>query len=385
MTDEEKRGQKTPLCRTPTSDLLQFAAQCLIARPPEEPTPRLTPTGAGQQESPTPRVSEPAREVQSTDLLELLKGGWWKASPEQLQEVSRSLKVPVSGRVTPCPDGLTSGDDGVVKVDSSVSTEDPGTMTPSTLDHTAEMETVTVAPSVAHTLDSGQTDQQAGQASEDLALCSGQQAEQTKEDRTLAGGQIDQQAGQTKEDRTLAGGQIDQQAGQTKEDRTLAGGQIDQQAGQTKENRTLAGGQIDQQAGQTKKDHTLAGGQIDQQAGQTSKMFTQDAGQASDQQVLTVVKDCVEQPGSKDIDGCRVVDGCRVHDADSSDDQVIVDQESSMTLDVSYDAMFQHGKPLETSSTRSGSESHSDTPTPSPKKARRRIAAKFSVPLAKPN
>ncbi|XP_041362324.1 meiosis regulator and mRNA stability factor 1-like isoform X2 [Gigantopelta aegis] len=271
MTDDEKRGQKTPLCRTPTSDLLQFAAQCLITRPPEEPTSQIadpnTAAGGSQQGSrkaDTLAATRMSDSDQSTDLLELLKGGWWKASPEQLQEVSRSLNVPVSGRATPCSDGqTTSTDDSVTKTDSSVSTDDPGMTTSSTLDHTAEMENlVTTATSFDHTLDSGPTN--------------------------------------------------------------------------------------------------------DQQA-----VFTQ----VEDSDTVS------EWRGSSgDVHNCMALDI-----KDLSEDQAVGGQENNAVLDVSYDGMFQRGKPLETSSTRSGSESHSGTPTPSPKKSRCRIAAKFSFPLAKPN
>ncbi|XP_052765793.1 meiosis regulator and mRNA stability factor 1-like isoform X2 [Mya arenaria] len=72
ISEEDRGHQKTPLCQTPTSQLLQLAAQFLPQTPPPD-----EPLGP----SPTP---------QST--LEILKQGWWSASPSQLQEVSASIK-----------------------------------------------------------------------------------------------------------------------------------------------------------------------------------------------------------------------------------------------------------------------------------------------------
>nr|XP_022317028.1 meiosis regulator and mRNA stability factor 1-like [Crassostrea virginica] len=81
LSEEEKRGQKTPLCRTPTSDLLQLAAQCLISRPP----------------STEPGSSEEKKSA-SQELLELIKGsGWWKINENQMNEFKKNFKEEAKG------------------------------------------------------------------------------------------------------------------------------------------------------------------------------------------------------------------------------------------------------------------------------------------------
>ncbi|XP_071106106.1 meiosis regulator and mRNA stability factor 1-like [Haliotis cracherodii] len=119
LTDEEKRGQKTPLCLTPTSELLQFAAQCLVIRPPEGAGSSRSTSPAGDSQQGLARNSALTLAVTATEfgdhdpsssneLLELLKGGWWKASPEQLEEVSRTFRVTASGRESPADPALRS-------------------------------------------------------------------------------------------------------------------------------------------------------------------------------------------------------------------------------------------------------------------------------------
>ena len=78
INDDERSQQKSPLCKTPTSQLLQLAAQFL---PP-------SPLTVVNQES---GVQERAA-AGAQSALDLLKQGWWKASPSQLQEVSNSIK-----------------------------------------------------------------------------------------------------------------------------------------------------------------------------------------------------------------------------------------------------------------------------------------------------
>ncbi|XP_052266236.1 meiosis regulator and mRNA stability factor 1-like isoform X2 [Dreissena polymorpha] len=75
ICEEEKSQQQTPLCQTPTSQLLQLAAQFL---------PTADDIGGSG------KAPEGARAPKST--LDLLKEGWWAASPSQLQEVSKSIK-----------------------------------------------------------------------------------------------------------------------------------------------------------------------------------------------------------------------------------------------------------------------------------------------------
>ncbi|XP_048760043.2 meiosis regulator and mRNA stability factor 1-like isoform X2 [Ostrea edulis] len=75
LSEEEKRGQKSPLCRTPTSELLQLAAQCLISRPPS--------TEPGSKEE---------KKTASQELFELIKGsGWWKMSKNEIDEFKKNL------------------------------------------------------------------------------------------------------------------------------------------------------------------------------------------------------------------------------------------------------------------------------------------------------
>lgn len=70
ISEEEKKGQKTPLCRTPTSELLQLAAQCLITRPPS--------TEPGSKEE---------KKSASQELLDLIKGsGWWKINENEMDK-----------------------------------------------------------------------------------------------------------------------------------------------------------------------------------------------------------------------------------------------------------------------------------------------------------
>ncbi|XP_069125542.1 meiosis regulator and mRNA stability factor 1-like [Argopecten irradians] len=86
LTENEKRGQKTPLCRTPTSELLNFAAQCLISRPPPPASRGSTPN---PDRAPTPQLLKVGGQGQT----EVNKGegaddhGWWKASDSQLIEM----------------------------------------------------------------------------------------------------------------------------------------------------------------------------------------------------------------------------------------------------------------------------------------------------------
>lgn len=84
INDDERAQQKTPLCQTPTSQLLQLAAQFL-------PTPPSTPS-----EDMNPKTKDLETDASKTnpsdDIFDLLKQGWWRASPSQLQEVSESIK-----------------------------------------------------------------------------------------------------------------------------------------------------------------------------------------------------------------------------------------------------------------------------------------------------
>ncbi|KAL5019265.1 hypothetical protein ScPMuIL_004987 [Solemya velum] len=106
LSEDERKGQKTPLCRTPTSELLQLAAQCLITQPPPNTSVgkngelRVGPTNvngitltnsaiktvhstliqvSGASRSPSPSSPE--------DLLKLLQGGWWKPSSSQIEQL----------------------------------------------------------------------------------------------------------------------------------------------------------------------------------------------------------------------------------------------------------------------------------------------------------
>lgn len=77
MTDDERSNQKTPLCQTPTSQLLQLAAQFL------PPTPCTSgPDGTDQ----------PVDASDAQSAIDILKQGWWTASPSQLHEISNSIK-----------------------------------------------------------------------------------------------------------------------------------------------------------------------------------------------------------------------------------------------------------------------------------------------------
>lgn len=97
LSEDEKKGQRTPLCRTPTSNLLALAAQCLITDPPVITTQSQTtmPRGRSPANSLQPQTSSsnpPGRTpspLESTDILEQLKGGWWKASPAQLEQITQ--------------------------------------------------------------------------------------------------------------------------------------------------------------------------------------------------------------------------------------------------------------------------------------------------------
>lgn len=77
ITDEERSQQMSPLCQTPTSQLLKMAAQFL----PQSPC-----LGGSENKGPDTAVSGPQ------SAFDLLKQGWWRASPSQLQEVSTSIK-----------------------------------------------------------------------------------------------------------------------------------------------------------------------------------------------------------------------------------------------------------------------------------------------------
>ncbi|XP_060076534.1 meiosis regulator and mRNA stability factor 1-like [Ylistrum balloti] len=84
LTEHEKRGQKTPLCRTPTSELLNFAAQCLISRPPPPASGGSTPS---LDRSATPQLlrAEGQADVTKGELAD--DQSWWKASDSQLTEM----------------------------------------------------------------------------------------------------------------------------------------------------------------------------------------------------------------------------------------------------------------------------------------------------------
>ncbi|XP_061175452.1 meiosis regulator and mRNA stability factor 1-like isoform X2 [Saccostrea echinata] len=81
LSEEEKKGQKTPLCRTPTSELLQLAAQCLISRPPS--------TEPGSKEE---------KKSASQELLDLIKGsGWWKINGNEIDQFKKNLSEETKG------------------------------------------------------------------------------------------------------------------------------------------------------------------------------------------------------------------------------------------------------------------------------------------------
>ncbi|XP_033736360.1 meiosis regulator and mRNA stability factor 1-like isoform X2 [Pecten maximus] len=86
LTENEKRGQKTPLCRTPTSELLNFAAQCLISRPPPPASRGSTPH---LDRAATPHIlkvgGQGQTEVNKVEIAD--EQGWWKASDSQLIEM----------------------------------------------------------------------------------------------------------------------------------------------------------------------------------------------------------------------------------------------------------------------------------------------------------
>ena len=88
ITDDERSKQKTPLCQTPTSQLLQLAAQFLPTPPPTPVDELNSETGDGYN---APNVNE-LKGNPPEDILNLIKQGWWRASPSQLQEVSESIK-----------------------------------------------------------------------------------------------------------------------------------------------------------------------------------------------------------------------------------------------------------------------------------------------------
>lgn len=86
--DEERARQKTPLCHTPTSQLLQLAAQ-FLPTPPATPDEELN--SAKNDDANAASNTEPKGQT-SEVIFSLMKQGWWRASPSQLQEVSESIK-----------------------------------------------------------------------------------------------------------------------------------------------------------------------------------------------------------------------------------------------------------------------------------------------------
>lgn len=88
LSAEERSRQKTPLCQTPTSQLLQLAAQ-FLPTPPSTPSDELNPKAMDIK---PPSAGIEPNEHQSTDIFNVLKEGWWQASPSQLQEVSESIR-----------------------------------------------------------------------------------------------------------------------------------------------------------------------------------------------------------------------------------------------------------------------------------------------------
>ncbi|XP_060583297.1 meiosis regulator and mRNA stability factor 1-like isoform X2 [Ruditapes philippinarum] len=88
ITDDERSKQQTPLCQTPTSQLLQLAAQ-FLPTPPPTPVDELNSKTSNEDNATS--GNEP-KGNQPEDILNLIKQGWWRASPSQLQEVSESIK-----------------------------------------------------------------------------------------------------------------------------------------------------------------------------------------------------------------------------------------------------------------------------------------------------
>ncbi|XP_064600287.1 meiosis regulator and mRNA stability factor 1-like isoform X2 [Liolophura sinensis] len=110
LTDEEKKGQKTPLCKTPTSELLHFAAQCLQPDGSEEiveaglhenPVTQSggfrrtlpshsTPTGQDKYEG---KISELEKSGDDTvqELSEAFSKGWWKESGQSTGKDEREI------------------------------------------------------------------------------------------------------------------------------------------------------------------------------------------------------------------------------------------------------------------------------------------------------
>ncbi|CAC5393561.1 LKAP [Mytilus coruscus] len=71
LSEEEKTGQKTPLCMTPTSELLQLAAKCLVSRPPD--------------------VKNDTQKSES--ITDIIKNGWWKIVKSQETQDNSSETV----------------------------------------------------------------------------------------------------------------------------------------------------------------------------------------------------------------------------------------------------------------------------------------------------
>ncbi|KAK3091075.1 hypothetical protein FSP39_016962 [Pinctada imbricata] len=84
LSEEEKKGQKTPLCRTPTSELLQLAAQCLLSRPPStEPEVKDTPESKGQ----TGEKGSSSKEIKEEPQVKVSdEKGWWKVGQDQVKD-----------------------------------------------------------------------------------------------------------------------------------------------------------------------------------------------------------------------------------------------------------------------------------------------------------
>ena len=86
LSEEEKRGQRTPLCRTPTSELLQLAAHCLLSRPPStEPAVKSDKEIAGPKSA-------------SQELKDLLSGaaGWWKVDQARAEGLEQTAHTAVA-------------------------------------------------------------------------------------------------------------------------------------------------------------------------------------------------------------------------------------------------------------------------------------------------
>ena len=78
MTDEDKRDLDSPLCHTPTSQILKLAAQFLPTT--TEPLPVSQTDTIDQNPTPKPDTSP------SHDILDLLKHGWWKEGSQSAAE-----------------------------------------------------------------------------------------------------------------------------------------------------------------------------------------------------------------------------------------------------------------------------------------------------------